>query len=237
MPDISSALTIPAPIVVADENTVYWKDTSGVIRLSLYFDASVTYFKIHDPAGLAHVSFSVSATQNDIAWWNSASDLIVNVLSSYNFLITGLPTSNPGVVDALYQSSGAIKYCQTAGTAQVETATISETVEGVLVAGNATITVTSAGMAGSPKAISVAVATNDTSAQVATKVRTALAADSAVGARFTVSGATDKVILTYKLIPFIANDATLNIASADDTCIGLVTTASSANTTAGVAPT
>jgi len=237
MPDHLSGLTIPAPIVVADHNTVYFKDSTGTTRMSLYFDATTTYLKLHGADGGERLALNATNTGCGILWEQTLPALFGLTNDGTTLSLTALPTSNPGVVDALYQASGTIKYCQTAGTAQVETATISETVEGVLVAGNATITVTSAGMTGSPKAISVAVATNDTSAQVATKVRTALAADSAVGGRFTVSGATDAVILTDKRIPHIANDATLNIASADDTCIGLVTTASSANTTAGVAPT
>jgi len=118
------------------------------------------------------------------------------------------------------------------GTRQVETATIHETVPGTLIAGNMTCTVTAAGMVNSPKAVTVAVATNDTEAQVATKVRAALTADADVSAFFTVSGATTAVILTAKVA--VANDGTMNIATADDTSVGIATTASSANTTAGV---
>ena len=113
---------------------------------------------------------------------------------------------------------------------QVETATIVGTI-GAGGAGNATITVTAAGMTNSPKAISVAVANNDTASQVAGKVRTALAADVNVSAFFTVSGATDKVILTAKTAA--ANDATMNIASDNGTCSGLTAQPTSANTTAG----
>ena len=72
----------------------------------------------------------------------------------------------------------------------------------------------------------------DDASAIAGKIRTALAADAAVAAKFTVSGATDKVILTAKTP--LANDATLNIAIADDTSVGVTTAASSANTTAGV---
>jgi len=72
----------------------------------------------------------------------------------------------------------------------------------------------------------------DDASGIAGKIRTALAADTAVAALFAVSGATDKVILT-KLTP-AANDTSLNIAIADDTSVGVTTAASSANTTAGV---
>jgi len=52
----------------------------------------------------------------------------------------------------------------TSGVLQVETAVVVGT---ITLAGNAKFTVTAAGMTGSPKDISVAVALNDTAAQVA----------------------------------------------------------------------
>lgn len=131
-----------------------------------------------------------------------------------------------------------------AGTAQVETATAAGT---VTVAGNATITVTSAGMTGSPKAISVAVANADTPTLWAAKVRTALAADTAVGGRFDVSGTTTAIVLTRKPTYVVsgdithhvhpATDGTLNVAIATGTATGITAAATSANTTAGTATT
>ena len=131
-----------------------------------------------------------------------------------------------------------------AGNAQVETATAAGTVSA---AGNATITVTSAGMAGSPKAISVAVANGDAQNTWAAKVRTALAADTAVGGRFTISGATTAIVLTRKPTYVVsgdithhvhpATDATLNVAIATGTATGITAAATSADTTAGVATT
>jgi hypothetical protein len=82
-----------------------------------------------------------------------------------------------------------------AGTAQVETATAAGT---ITAAGNASVVVTAAGMTGSPKTISVAVANTDTAATWAGKVRTALAADSAVSALFSVGGTTTAIVLTRK---------------------------------------
>jgi len=122
-----------------------------------------------------------------------------------------------------------------AGTAQVETATAAGT---ITLAGNATVTVTAAGMTGSPKAVSVAVTLSDTAATWAGKVRTALAADADVAALFTVGGSTTAISLTRNasaigILP--ANDATLNIALANGTCTGITAAATSANTTAGVA--
>ena len=130
----------------------------------------------------------------------------------------------------------------TAGAAQVETATAAGSITGT---GNATITVTASGMTGSPKAISVAVTNGDTAAVWAGKVRTALAADADVSALFTVGGTTTAIVLTRKptitytlgsvSVPlYVANDATLNIASTNGTCTGITPAATSADTTAGV---
>jgi hypothetical protein len=120
-----------------------------------------------------------------------------------------------------------------AGVAQVETATVVGTI-GAGGAGNATVVVTSAGMAGSPITVSVAVANNDSASTVAGKIRTDLALNATIAARFTISGATDKVILTRKA-PFAANDSTLNISTDNGTCSGLTAAPTSANTTAGIA--
>lgn len=131
----------------------------------------------------------------------------------------------------------------TAGTAQVETATAAGTITG---SGNAEVIVTAAGMTGSPKTILVAVENGDTAAVWAGKVRTALAADTAVAALFDVSGTSTSIVLTRKpsktytigatILPIrVANDSTLNIELDNDTSTGITPAASSANTTAGVA--
>ena len=127
-----------------------------------------------------------------------------------------------------------VKYTGGAGTQQVETAVVVEDVPGTLTAGNATVTVTAAGMTGSPVAVGVPLATNDTEAQVATKFRAALEANANIAAFFTVGGATNNVALTARAAA--ANDATMNIAYADTTSAGLADDATSNNTTAGVAP-
>lgn len=119
------------------------------------------------------------------------------------------------------------------GTQQVETATVVGTI-GASGAGNATVIVTSAGMSGSPITLNVAVANNDTASQVATKIRAALTANGTIAARFDVSGSAAIITLTKQVAS--ANDATLNISIANGTCTGLTTAATSANTTAGVAP-
>jgi hypothetical protein len=144
----------------------------------------------------------------------------------------------------LNQSTGVTSAATTwvAGTAQVETATASGTATS---SGNVSVTVTAAGMSGSPKTISVPILINDTGSQWAEKVRTALAADADVSARFAVSGATDLIVLTRKPTKTIAgsnvsvsfyaaNDSTLNIALSAGTT-GVTSAVTSTNTTAGVA--
>lgn len=115
-----------------------------------------------------------------------------------------------------------------AGVRQVETATVVAT---ITISGNIDVTITSAGMSGSPKKIFVAVASGDDEDAVATKIREALNADAVVAAKFVASGATDKVILTSVLAG--ANDATLNIDIDYTACVGPVDDTTSANTAAG----
>jgi hypothetical protein len=108
------------------------------------------------------------------------------------------------------------------GAAQVETATAAGTASA---SGNVTTTVTSAGMAGSPLAITTAILNGDTAATWAGKVRTTLAANATIAARFTVGGTSTSIVLTRKpgdsltdgnetVNLFLATDATLNIALA-----------------------
>ena len=126
---------------------------------------------------------------------------------------------------------------------QVETATAAGTVTGT---GNATVTVTAAGLTGSPLAVSVAVIDTDTATIVGGKIRTALAANTDIAAMFTISGATTDIILTRlpetiytvgteTINMAYADDATLNVAIANDTSTGITAAPTSANTTAGVA--
>jgi len=112
------------------------------------------------------------------------------------------------------------------GTAQVETATVAVT---SVTAGDIVVTVTAAGLTGSPKAVTVAVAESDTAAAVAGKVRVALGNDSAITNLFTVGGATIYASLTRKVA--VANDATLNIAIA--AANGVTAALTSGHTTAG----
>lgn len=117
----------------------------------------------------------------------------------------------------------------TTGVAQVETAAIVGTITG---SGNATFTITSALVTGSPLAVSVAVLVDDTATIVATKAAVTLNANAAVSAHYTATSLVADLILTAK--KSAANDATLNIAYIDGTCTGLTADASSNDTTAGV---
>lgn len=134
------------------------------------------------------------------------------------------------IVDASkYFKAGDVLKILTA-VLQQETATVAGTIGGSG-AGNATVVVTSALLPGGSKTFSVAVANNDTAAQVAGKIRTALAADALIDEYFVVSGSSTAVILTVRTAA--AYDTTLNISVDNGTCSGLTTAATSANTTPG----
>jgi hypothetical protein len=133
-----------------------------------------------------------------------------------------------------------------AGAAQVETAIVTAG-SGITTDGNATVTVTAAGMTGSPKAISVPLtaAAHTSATLIAVAIATALNADTAYAAMFTATSSGANVITTRKptsthTVPggtlnlYAANDGTLNIALANGTCAGITTAATSTNTTAGV---
>jgi phage tail sheath gpL-like len=160
-------------------------------------------------------------------------DRFGNVVASFGKAVNGsYSLSTQGAVSQsglLAYRSADLSRNQDTVSNQVETATIT----GGPVVAQAQIVVTASGMSNSPKTIKFAIANGDTAAQIATKARAALTADSDVAAFFTVSGATDKIILTAKAKA--ANDGTMNIASDNDTCGGLTTEANSANTTAGAA--
>jgi len=118
-----------------------------------------------------------------------------------------------------------------AGVNQVETATAAGTITAT---GNATVIVTGDDITGSPLTVSVAVTNTDTASTWAGKVRTALNATTAITSIYTVSGATDQIILTRTLDRY--HDSTLNISLANGTCTGITTAATSVNTTEGINP-
>jgi hypothetical protein len=189
---------------------------AGKIRTALAADTAVNGFFVVSGAGADVILTARTAAANDAT---------LNI-STANGTCAGL-TAEPTSANT------------TAGVApvlQVETATVVETVPGTLVAGNATVIVTASGMTGSPRTVSVAVATNDTAAQVAAKIATALGLDADVSAFFTVTnpgGAPTTVVLTS--LAAAANDATMNIDVDNGTCSGLTDEPTSVHTTAGVA--
>jgi predicted secreted protein len=115
------------------------------------------------------------------------------------------------------------------GDVQIETATVVGT---ITEPGNVAVVVTAANMV--ETTLAVPVLDNDTATLVAGRIRAFIIADATaapIRALFNVSGATTAVILTRK-IP-MADDATLNIATATGSATGLTTEATSADTHAG----
>jgi hypothetical protein len=130
-----------------------------------------------------------------------------------------------------------------AGTAQVETATI--TAASGATTGTMTMVLTAAGMTGSPLNVPVALVTgtHTTAALIASAARAALSANAVVDARFSIGGTGANIVLTHKptsthsvptgtLNLYAANDTTLNLAIPAG--LGVTLAATSANTTAGV---
>lgn len=116
------------------------------------------------------------------------------------------------------------------GDVQIETATVSGT---ITEPGDVAVTITCANFA-VPLVLAVPVLDNDTAAMVAATIRAFLISDASaatVRALFYISGATTAVILTRK-IP-MADDATLNIATATGSATGLVAAPTSVHTHAG----
>jgi hypothetical protein len=117
---------------------------------------------------------------------------------------------------------------------QITTAVVVGTIEAAG-AGHAALIVTSALVAGNTVTMSVAVANNDTASIVATKFRAAMALEAEITDHYTIGGTDVNVSLTAKVAA--ANDATLNIAYADDDCAGLTDDATSNATHSGSAKT
>lgn len=127
-------------------------------------------------------------------------------------------------------TSTGIASIGTPPVAQVETATV-VAASGATSNGNLAVTVTGARITGSPVAVSVALTTADnTAALVATKIRAALTANTAISSVYTVGGTGANVVLT-ETDPE-NDDTTLNIAWAAGLGVSALTT--STNTTAGV---
>lgn len=127
-------------------------------------------------------------------------------------------------------TSTGIATIGTTPVAQVETATV-VAASGATSNGNLAVTVTGARITGSPVAVSVALTTADNTASlVASKIRAALTANTAISSVYTVGGTGANVVLT-ETDPK-TNDNTLNIAWAAGLGVSALTT--STNTTTGV---
>ena len=118
------------------------------------------------------------------------------------------------------------------GTSQTEYAVLATDAAAITGAGNGAFTVTHAGLAGSPLATDVGLLVGDTPTNCATKAAVGLNAVGAIsthGVMYSVG-----INLYYRIEPAAANDATLNIAYADNGSAGLTDDAGSENGVAGV---
>jgi len=179
-----------------------------------------------------------------------------------NSILIGLPNTAVSLADAnttwaaqallvgsasdlivtLAAASSAGSTTWTAGAAQVDTATV---VGSASSTGNLNLVLTAADLTGSPLTVPVALAngTHTSAALVAAACRAALAANTAVAAKFTIGGTGAAITITrvplavYTVgsasVPtYRADDATLNLAI--PAALGITAAASSTNTTAGV---
>jgi len=120
------------------------------------------------------------------------------------------------------------------GTQQTEYAVIAcDTDAGITGAGNGSFTVTHADVAGSPLATNVALAVGDLPADVVTKAVAELNAVGALNSVMVFYAVGNR--LYARCIEAAANDATFNIAYADNGCAGLTDDPTSENGAAGVA--
>ena len=118
----------------------------------------------------------------------------------------------------------------TTGRKQITTQTVIGT---VATGGSMTLTVTAAGLTGSPLAISFNVDSGDIPSAVAAKAAAALSGNAAVAAMFEVDNIGSDFALT-RLVE-AANDGTLNLAIANDTATGVTPDGTSTATQTGLA--
>ena len=142
--------------------------------------------------------------------------------------LTQIPLTNSSATD---DTTGiTVTNSNDGGSVQIETATIVGTITGD---GNASVVTTADGMSGSPITTPVAVLTDDTPTEVATKMATALNLIANITAYFHVASDGADLVFT-RLIP-AANDGTMNVAYTNVTCSGLTPDATSTDTQAGSA--
>lgn len=248
--DAVAGLSIPSAYNARDNVT---PATNGA-------DASVTdgdvASTLTDAGVAAHLTTALTGNNNDLditarQKGEAGNDITVEYASQAAGLPIGVVVTDKAIKVNLGMDSGskqkdtatvagtvtaAVKQVETATAAgtvtakakQVETATVVATITS---AGNVAVIVTAAAILESPVTVQVAVAVDDDASAVAGKIRAALALSEAIVAKFDISGATDKVVLTRNTE--VANDGTLNIDIADGTSVGVTAAHTSANTTAG----
>lgn len=105
----------------------------------------------------------------------------------------------------------------------------------ITMAGTVTAVVTAAGMTGTPRTVTVTgIATTDTNQDLAEKIAIACAADADVGPFFFVYALGN--VVTFERRAALANDATMNVALANGTALGLTAVPTSTPGRAGSAP-
>jgi hypothetical protein len=146
--------------------------------------------------------------------FNSGADPMSQIINGVaQYWIKARQTRLLGILNALFSITGDADWAlhttdiTNVGKLQSEAFTVTA---GASASANATVIVTSAGMTGSPKTVTVALLSTDTTVgAVATKIATALTNDANVGAKFTATTDAGKVILTAKVLaPF---DSTLTM--------------------------
>jgi hypothetical protein len=214
--------TMGSPVTVAS-NTGLWQQAAGY-TFGFGSDGSI---------GLRNVRFYSIRVRHGIGARvvnNTAIDN-ANLGAGINYVSFG---GSPQVIIENYAHSGATTAQlrgHITGILQIETATASGS---ITADGDASVTVTGAGIAGSPLAISVSVTNGDSASVWAGKVRDALGGTAAITSLYDVIGYGASIALRRKTAA--ANDSTLNIALANGTCTGITAAATSANTTSGLAP-
>jgi fibronectin-binding autotransporter adhesin len=205
----TSTMTVPAGTVTATTLLLADKANGGSPAMNSTFNQR----------GTANVSID-SITMGQTSAPTNPASAIQFLLPSYNLEGGTLTTAEikPGTLSTPLGLA-----------AQVETATAVGT---ITLAGTVSVTVTGAGISGSPLVIPVTVANGDTAAVWAGKVTTALQGTAAITALYTVTNSAANIVLTR--ITTGVNDGTLNVALANGTATGVTAAPTSANTNANV---
>ncbi|KKL61284.1 hypothetical protein LCGC14_2196840 [marine sediment metagenome] len=174
-------------------------------------------------------AMNVAAITDDYTIGGAAADItLTTILSAANDATLNLDyhiTSTIGVTDATTSANTTPGVAAT--VQQVETATVIAT---ITIDGSINVIVTGNLVAGTPLTIPVVILNGDDQDAVAGKIRTALGI-AAITGDYTVSGATDAVILTANVAAM--DDATLNIDVHFTACAGPVDDTTSTDTAAG----